>query len=55
MTIPNILETMLLFRSTIEEYQIDYIHPTLEEELSQKEIREKERIREEVEWGVGKC
>lgn len=50
--IPKILETMLSFLSAIEEYQVElnklYVPPNLEEELSQKEIYEKERIREEV-------
>lgn len=50
--IPKILETMLSFLSAIEEYQVElnklYVPPNPEEELSQKEIYEKERIREEV-------
>jgi len=50
--IPKILETMLSFLSAIEEYQVELnklnVPPNLDEELSEKEIYEKERIREEV-------
>ena len=50
--IPKILETMLSFLSAIEEYQVElnklYVPPNLEEELSPKEVYEKERVREEV-------
>jgi len=50
--IPKILEALLSFLSTIEGYQMEinalYTAPTPDQQLSAKELEEKEALREEV-------